>query len=138
MSEPLPTRRSAIITGSLLAFGPEVPAASAPEDPKRIVIEGYTDQLSYAPGDEVKLHLSSSEKLSQLLRVGRVTAKGLHLVVPGSKEQRPNQLIQMELEPQTVPKDASSHGCRWPISATFRIGDNWTSGVYRVMFSAGT
>ena len=48
------TRRTALATGAATLL---VPHASA-RQPKRQPYEGYADQLSYAPGDEVKLILT--------------------------------------------------------------------------------
>lgn len=47
------TRRAALKTGAAFATV-GLPLAAAAQEPKRQVWEGYTDQLSYAPGDEVQ------------------------------------------------------------------------------------
>src|SRR5581483_10244450 len=65
VNEPV-TRRTALKAGAALAATRGLTALGSPltvEQPKRPAVEGYTDQLSYAPGDEVKLHVSASEPM---------------------------------------------------------------------------
>ena len=47
MDHPV-TRRTALKTGAALAATTALPFKAAAQEPKRLVIEGYTDQLSYA------------------------------------------------------------------------------------------
>ncbi len=101
--------------------------AIAPLLPQRKVmlqpIEAYTDKLSYEPGDEVTVHVSSELKEFKY-EIDRIGAKRktwwARVDVPG------------RLNP--VPTDASSHGCRWPATFTFKIGKNWPSGYYAIRF----
>jgi hypothetical protein len=114
------TRRTALKTGAALAATAGLPFDIAAQEPKRPVIEGYTDQLSYAPGDEVKLYLSASEANSPALSV--VRAANATSVLWSSTD--------LKITAQPVPKDASSHGCKWPVTTTFKIGEKWPSGYY--------
>ncbi|MCE2395958.1 hypothetical protein J4G02_15430, partial [Candidatus Poribacteria bacterium] len=90
-----------------------------------LYIEGYTDQLSYAPGDEIGFHISTSAS-EYSLEIVRVSAtrevvwseKGL----PGSA--------------YPIPEDASSYGCRWPTSFKLCVPDTWRSGYYEVSMRA--
>src|SRR5579871_4135094 len=125
MSNPLShrlTRRTALKTGAALAVTAGLPLAAAAQEPQRQVWEGYTDQLSYAPGDEVKLHVSSSVPK---LRFDVVRW-------PGGKPPYPAQ-GEFAAATHPIPKDASSHGCRWPVAATFRLPADTRSGYYSVV-----
>ena len=68
MTDPLPVdRRTALLLGTGLAAGFATAGdAKAPAPP-----EGYADHLSYAPGDVVKLHVSSAAPYSvEVARLG--------------------------------------------------------------------
>src|SRR5438067_765697 len=127
MTAPKVTRRTALKTGAALAvtggLHPRLAAAAA-QEPKRQVWEGYTDQLSYAPGDEVKLHLSSSVPK---LRFSVVRVRGRAEFPPYPAEGE----VATALHP--VPKDASSHGCRWPVAHKFKLPEETASGYYEVL-----
>jgi hypothetical protein len=127
MNNPLSlrvTRRAALKTGAALAATAGLPFKAAAQEPKRQVWEGYTDQLSYAPGDEVKLYLSSSVPK---LRFNVVRSRGRSESPPYPAEGE----IPTALHP--IPKDASSHGCRWPVAHTFKLPENTASGYYEVI-----
>jgi hypothetical protein len=91
-----------------------------PEAPRRVV-EGYASQISYSAGDTVKLHVSCSapEYAVEVSRMGDVRHKKAGLV---GKEH-------------PIPKDASSHGCRWPVGHEFST-KGWPSGYYHVRLTA--
>lgn len=84
-------------------------------------LAGYTGRESYAPGDEVTLHVSSEipEFDAEISRFGINPEKVW--------EQRG---IRGSLQP--VPDDASSMGCRWPQTVSVKIPDHWRSGYYQV------
>lgn len=114
------TRRTALAAAGTLA----VPVAARQPKPPRA--EAYTDRLSYAAGDEVKLHVSADAadlKLS-VLRLG-----------PKTETVADGIAVKGQLHP--VPRDASSHGCRWPAAAAFKVGANWRSGYYVARLDAG-
>jgi hypothetical protein len=95
-----------------------------PERP-RAVVEGYTDRLSYAPGETVKLHVSCAapEYEVQVARLGAKRSVVLEVrSVPGKEHP--------------VPANASSTGCGWPVSHTFEIPKIWKSGYYSVRLQA--
>ena len=123
MNQPI-TRRTAIKTGAVLAAAGTLPFEAAAQEPKRPIVEGYTDQLSYAPGDEVKLHVSSPRPVAlSVTRSGRPFSP-----VGPSRGFSPGE--------HPIPKDASSHGCHWPVSKTFTLPPDTPSGYYTVTFSA--
>lgn len=116
------TRRTALKTGAALAAS-TLPFEAHAQEPKRPLVEGYTDQLSYAPGDEVKLHVSceSANFSFAVERIGPHYYTDPELLVPSVKAKS-----------HAIPRDASSHGCRWPVATTVKIENSWRSGYYRV------
>jgi hypothetical protein len=120
---PRITRRAAIKTGAALAATGVFPFDAAAQQPKLPRVEGYTDQLSYAPGDEVKLHLSASADTVVTTVIVRI----------GPKDEIVQTVSAVKVGPQLVPKDASSRGCKWPVAATFKVG-TWSSGYYVARF----
>jgi len=120
----LPSRRDTLLAASALAL-----PASARAQPKiNAPPEVYCDQLSYAPGDEVKLHVSADGDQA----VARVTRRG-QTDTPLKAEQVAKPFA---VKRHAVPKDASSHGCRWPVAHSFKLPDDTPSGYYEVRVSA--
>ena len=107
------TRRTALASGVALA----VPATA--RQPKMPRVEAYTNQLSYDVGDVVQLHVSSDtpDLTLSVMRLGPTT-----VVV---KEN-----IAVKAAAHPVPADASSHGCKWPTAASFKVPSGWRSGYY--------
>lgn len=101
-----------------------VPLAAADDDAGSIFIEGYTNQLSYQPGEKVALHLSSSEPQYTV----EITRRGPENKTV-FKETRTNGAAY------PVPENASSHGCQWPAAFELTIPDSWQSGYYNVRLS---
>lgn len=93
----------------------------AAQPPQSLFIEGYTDQVSYAPRDELKLctSTSASQFTVKIFRLG-VDKSEVHSQsgVPGSEH--------------SIPENAASHGCNWPTSWTFQIPETWPSGYYHI------
>jgi hypothetical protein len=90
----------------------------------RSVVEGYTSQESYEPGDVVAVHCSSAvaEFSVQVTRVGaRREVVWSTPAVPG--------------EFRDVPDDAPSSGCGWPSTFDIPVGPDWRSGFYEIRFS---
>ena len=107
----------------ILALVVALPWAAAAQqvEPPALFIEGYAGQLSYAPGDEVELHVSTSaEKYSlEVSRLGAETSVVMR-----------NEGLAGASHP--IPVNASSHGCQWPTATSFRIPPDWRSGYYEV------
>ncbi len=102
-----------------------LPAQARGDDlPPSLYVEGYANQVSYAPGEEVVLHVSTPAPTFSVA-VSRVAADVREVLtktgIPGSESP--------------IPENASSHGCRWPEAFRFRIPDDWSSGYYAVRFS---
>jgi hypothetical protein len=123
VNEPL-TRRTAIKTGAALVATAALPFEAAGQEPKRPVIEAYTDQLSYAPGEDIKFHLSC-DALDCDIVVSRIGPK-------------PEVVFEREIrncKVQPIPKDASSHGCNWAVTAVASGFKDLKSGYYSVEMS---
>lgn len=106
--------------------GLENPAVADQMQPATPFVFGYSDQLSYLPGEEVALHLSSSESEIDL-SIERV---GAAREMVYQKEDIPGVV-------HPIPDRASSDGCDWPESFRFQIPCDWKSGYYQVSLSAG-
>jgi len=90
-------------------------------EPRPLFVEAYTNPLSYVPGEEVALHVSTSAP-KYSLEVARLGA------------MREVVLTKTGLDGQEhpVPENASSHGCAWPAALRFAIPADWKSGYYSI------
>lgn len=99
--------------------------AAAAADETALFVEGYSGRLSYAPGEEVTLHVSTSAT-QFAVEIARLGAQReivwSQTRVPGARH--------------AVPHDASSRGCRWPESLRVLIPQEWRSGYYEVRLRA--
>ena len=121
----LPTRHfSLAFTGLLLAMN-LLNANADQMQPAAPFVLGYANQISYAPGEEVSLHLSSSCQTVDIL-IQRIAADAVTVM-----EQK-----DVPTAAQTIPDRASSDGCQWPVSLTFAIPNDWKSGYYQATLSA--
>jgi hypothetical protein len=103
-------------------------------DRARPGIEGYTDKLSYLPGDEVHVHLSlegDSYRYSVQRLGGATHSKGL-----GGGGSLGSSRGPMRYTHHPIPANASSHGCGWPVRFRFTIPKDWLSGYYIVRLEA--
>lgn len=86
---------------------------------------GYPDRQSYSAGDEVILHLSSSEP-SVSMTLQRLGTTALTVM----------ESPTISTSAQKIPDRASSHGCAWPENIRFKVPSDWTSGYYQATLSA--
>ena len=103
-----------------LALAP-IAAGAADDTPSPLTIEGYADRLSYGPGETVEFHVSTTagRYSMEVARLGPETKVVLAQAnLPGGSHP--------------IPEDASTHGCRWPVSHRLKVPDDWTSGYYNV------
>jgi hypothetical protein len=98
--------------------------APAEDIPPSLFIEGYANHVSYAPGEDVVLHVSTTAP-SYTLSVSRIGAETQETLTKGN--------IPGAAHP--IPENASSNGCGWPESYRFKIPDDWASGYYSVRLS---
>ena len=91
-----------------------------------LVIEGYADHTSRAPGEEIAFHVSTNAPVYSL-EIARVGAERQVVWeqrdLPGAKHP--------------VPPDAAMNGCKWPAAAKLRIPADWRSGYYSVLMRPG-
>lgn len=92
--------------------------------PPSLFVEGYTNQLSYAPGEEVAFHLST-------------TAKTVSMTIErlGASKVRVWEKKDIAGAAHPVPDRASSHGCNWPETFRLPIPADWESGYYEATLS---
>src|SRR5215831_4889571 len=92
------------------------------EEPGKPFIEAYAGQLSYVPGEEVGLHVSTS-----------APRFGLEIARDGAKREVVFSKDGVNGGKQSVPANASSHGCGWPAALKVPIAKDWRSGYYQVL-----
>lgn len=92
------------------------------EVPLGLSIEGYPDSQSLAPGDEFALHTSTTAG-EYSLEIARL---GAERTVVFQKTKIPGGGYH------TIPENASSQGCNWPVSFRMPVPAVWPSGYYQV------
>lgn len=97
-----------------------ITARAAAQEPRPLYVEGYTGAVSYAAGEELTLHLSSTAR-QVAVEITRLGAEA-RLVWKGDAPAAEH----------AVPENASSHGCLWPAALTLKIPADWRSGYYHV------
>ena len=97
----------------------------ASESREELQIWGYTDRLSYEPGDTVALHVSTSVDHFEL----QITYDGLKPKVVHEESDLLGEL-------HSTPTDCSKQGCQWPVAYHFEIPFDWRSGVYLIVLRA--
>ena len=102
----------------LLLILPLVPLFGDDTDPRSLFIEGYAGKVSYAPEEEVTLHVSTTAA-SYSIEISRL----------GSKREVVLARSGVGGGAYPVPENASSHGCGWPASFAFKIPGDWKSGT---------
>jgi hypothetical protein len=75
------------------------------EETVELFVEGYTGRVSYSPGEELSLHFSTS-----------ATTVAVEIVRLGLKPETVWSAKNIPGRQQSVPIDASSQGCKWPVS----------------------
>jgi N,N-dimethylformamidase beta subunit-like protein len=103
----------------LLAASPIAHADSA--DPRALFVEGYAGQVSYKPGEELSLHVSTSAE--------RVAVEIARL---GAQREVVFMKTDVAGSESPIPENASSHGCGWPATCKLVVPDTWKSGYYQV------
>lgn len=89
------------------------------DEPRPLFVEGYAGQVSYDPGETLKLHVSTSaaKYAVEIFRIGAESESvWSQTEIPGAEFP--------------VPPNASSHGCNWPVSVEIPIPLDWRSGYY--------
>ncbi len=112
----------------LIIAATTVPQACALADQQLLTssyVLGYTNQLSYLPGETVSFHLST-------------TATKLSIAVARAGQERVKVWEQADVvaSAHPIPDRASSDGCQWPVGCALKIPDDWKSGYYVATVSA--
>jgi hypothetical protein len=96
-------------------------APAGDDTPPPLTIEGYTDRVSYRAGETVEFHVSTTAP-RYALEVSRLGAQAEVVLTQAN--------IAGASYP--IPEDASTHGCRWPVSHKVAVPGEWRSGYYNV------
>lgn len=97
------------------------PVVGADVEPRALFVEGYAGRVSYAPEEDVTLHISTSAPTVSV-EIARL----------GAMRETVWTSDSVEGHEYPVPEDASSHGCRWPAAVTLKASPEWRSGYYQV------
>jgi hypothetical protein len=115
------TRRGRTIQGQWTSAVLENIYECTSRDSDELEVWCYTDRLSYAPGDTVQFHVTTTvaEFDLEIIRDG-VTPEIVHRADGLAGTMHP------------TPIDCSVNGCGWPVAYEFTLPDDWRSGVYIV------
>jgi len=91
-------------------------------DPAFAEVYTYTDAISYAPGDEVRFHSSTT-----------APAWSLEIYRDGLTPEPVYVARDLPGRHTPAPKDAYTAGCTWPVRHAWRLPADLRSGFYRVV-----
>ena len=94
-------------------------------DDRVLEIWGYSDRMSYAPGDRVALHVSTTADTWDL-EIGR----------DGAAYEALYHARGLPGRHHPTPADCSVTGCDWPEEHVLRIPSDWRPGGYLITFRA--
>jgi hypothetical protein len=114
-------RLRSVLPRFFTALGLTLPAAAWADEPPSLVIEGYTDRLSYLAGEPIHFHIAT-------------TAPRYSLEIARLGQRAETVLTRSDLAGTAfpIPENASSQGCGWPASFQLRVPSEWRSGYYNV------
>lgn len=110
-----------------------------PQDPHPAVddrhrqIQGYASATSVAPGETIDFHVAvnpAGRYRISIHRLGWYDGAGARTMLTSP---------EFDGVPQPVPPADPATGtitCRWPVSWTVRVPDDWTSGLYQAVFTS--
>ena len=93
----------------------------AGNDPEQLEIWCYSDRLSYAPGETLRLHISTT-----------AARYDLTILRDGARAEVVHRAEGLEGRFHTAPLDCSVKGCGWPVAFELTVPDDWRSGGYLV------
>lgn len=111
MKAPITTLAAFVLSAACLSAHTDVPSS--------LFIEGYAGQVSYAQGEEVDLHISTT-----------AAKYGVEIVRIGAERKVVWTKDGLPGKESPVPEDASANGCRWPESVRVPTSKQWQSGYY--------
>jgi hypothetical protein len=109
----------------LVWLGTNASVVALDSAPSPLTIEGYTGQVSYQPGQELTLHVSTTAA-NFAIEIARL----------GAERQVVLEQAGIAGQSHTIPENASSHGCGWPTAWKVNIPAEWRSGYYQVTLRA--
>jgi len=89
------------------------------------LLDGYTWPESALPGEEIALHVSSTNPF------------GIEVAREGGERDVVWRADAVAGSEHPIPATASADSCRWPTTLTIAVGDDWRSGYYSVTLSSG-
>lgn len=92
------------------------------EDTKWPEVYTYTDSISYAPGDEVRFHSSTTASAWSL----QIYRDGFRPELVHTAKDIPGEFVP-------TPKGAYKSGCDWPVRYRWRMPADLRSGFYRIV-----
>ncbi len=108
-------------TALSICFAAAETALAQIEQPIALFIEAYPNKQSVAPGEELQLHTSTTAN-EYSIEIARL---GADRKVVFQKSKIPGGGMH------SIPENASSHGCNWPVSFRLPIPADWSSGYYQ-------
>jgi hypothetical protein len=100
------------------------PSQTQSSQPDALEVWGYAGAFSYAPGETLQLHVSSSRPAYSVTITRDGQSPEVVFVREGITGHR-----------HDVPDESYAHGCDWPVELEISIGKEWRSGFYLVVFS---
>ena len=89
------------------------------------MLDGYTWPHSVLPGEEIALHVSSTDPF------------GIEVAREGGAREVVWRAEAVAGSEHPIPATASADGCGWPTTLTIPVGDDWRSGYYSVTLVSG-
>ncbi|MFM8706453.1 MAG: N,N-dimethylformamidase beta subunit family domain-containing protein, partial [Planctomycetia bacterium] len=120
----MPTRRRLPALLLVVLWLAMIAVPAGPATAEEPAIEGYTDQLSYRPGEKVAFHLSAKAAQARV-KIQRI----------GGENRVVLEQDGITIGSHPMPVKASSDGCNWPVAWSFAVPADWKSGVYEAAFT---
>ncbi|SCL16564.1 hypothetical protein GA0070624_1049 [Micromonospora rhizosphaerae] len=102
-------------------------------DDRHRQIQGYASATSVAPGETIDFHVAVNPAGRYRISVHRLGWYG------GAGARTLVTSPEFDGVPQPVPAADPATGtiaCRWPVSWTLRVPEDWTSGLYQAVFTS--
>ena len=120
----MPGKRSSTTRGPWPSAVLENFYETASNDPEEPQLWGYTDRWSYAPGERVKLHVSTTLKTFDIA-----------IWRDGAKRETVWTRKAVDGQFHPTPENCSVNGCGWPVALEIESPRDWRSGGYVITLS---
>ncbi|SCL38270.1 hypothetical protein GA0074692_4955 [Micromonospora pallida] len=102
-------------------------------DDRHRQIQGYASATSVAPGQAIDFHIAVDPAGPYRITIVRLGWYG----GAGARELLTSPELTGGPQPVPLPEpDGGALICRWPVSWTLRVPDDWTSGLYQAIFTS--